>query len=244
MSEDLKKRYNFSTWSRPSAETVPVLLKNFTPWKKDCLDWSREREKKLTEMKCQILRRSFWTDPKEQNSRVLIEARETASATEARKSLLEVLSQNQYLRLPEGPSGLGEVCFVHPDGAPPAVFLVIGNLCLSVVSFGLNAVNVVDWGCRFHSRVIEKPRDAKPELTLSPRKTGMRLKEEQAIAFTPPTGLSEEAFYKFFASGAELFLLDGELHARALRKGEAVIEGYVVDPGGREAAGRAVLAIK
>jgi len=91
---------------------------------------------------------------------------------------------------------------------------------------------------------MEKPKDAAPELALSPKKTGMRVKEEQASAFTPPGGLSEEAFYKFFASGAELFFSNGELHARGLRKGEAVIEGYVVDADGRQAAGRAVLAIK
>jgi len=244
MYEDLKERYNFSSWARPSAKTVPVLLRNFTPWKQDCADWVRERRMLVPEAKSLRLLRIIWANPKEPDSRILIETREAASASAARKSLLEVLGQNQYARLPEGPSDLGEVCFIHPDGASPAVFMVVGNLCLSVVSFGSNPVNVADWGRRLHSRIMERPQVEKPELKLTPKKAEMKVKEEQAIRFTFARAVSDEGYCKFFAEGAELFLMDDELHARALRKGKIVIEGYIVEPAGQPAAGRAVLVVK
>jgi hypothetical protein len=244
MYEDFQKRYHFSSWAKPSAKTMSLLLRNFTPWKQDCADWVRERRKLVAEAKSLRLLRTIWGNPKEPNSRVLIETREAASAAAARKCLLEVLSQNQYARLPEGPPDLGEVCFTHPDGESPAVFMAVGNLCLSVVSFGLNPVNVADWGRRLHSRIMERPRVARLEFTLTPKKAQMKVKEEQAIRFIFPRAVSDEGYCKFFAAGAELFLMNDELHVRALRKGEVVIEGYIVEPASQPATGRAMLVVK
>jgi hypothetical protein len=242
MYENLKTRYHFSSWSTRRAETVPVLLRDFAPWREDCLNWTRERQRRLQETESWRLLRMFWGDPEDRDSRVLMEIREAASAPVARECLLDVLAHNQLARLPEGPESVGDVCFVHPEGVPPAVFWVTGNLCLSVLSIGLNPARVLDWGRRLHLRMIDRPPVEARELVLMPEATRMRVNEEQTIRFRPPAVLGEEGYTKFFAVGAELRLEKDGVRIHAVREGEIVVEVLVVEPGRPARAGRVKLS--
>jgi hypothetical protein len=180
----------------------------------------------------------FWTDPVDSDSRVLMEVRESASAASARKCLLDVLASNSLSRLPDGPRAVGDVCFIHPEGAAPSIFWVTANLCLSVVSLGLNPVRVVDWGRRLHERIVEKPQVRGLELDLIPVERRMRLDEEQSVRLAPTRALGDEGYTKFFASGGELRLVGEGIGLRATRKGRIVVEAFEIVPGQPPAAGR------
>jgi hypothetical protein len=238
MHEDIKKRYNFSHWSKIAERGASLLLGDFTPWREDCLNWNRESKSVFPEAASRRLLRTVWDDPNDVDARVLVDVREMTSSANARKCMLEVLANNEMMRLPEGPDDLGEVCFVHPEGAPPAVFWVTGNLCVSVASFGRKSIRVLDWGYKLHSRMVDKPLVEKLELALVPRATRMKVKEEQPLGFSLPRVLSDEGYFKFFVTGAELLLKKGEVHVRASQQGEIVVQVFVVEPGRPAEAGR------
>lgn len=238
MYQDIKKRYHFSSWGKFTEREASVLLRGFTPWKEDCLNWIQRSKFSLPEAAGRQLLRTIWEDPQEVDARVLVDVHETVSANNARSCLLEVLANNELARLPEGPDELGDVCFVHPEGVPPAIYWVTGNLCVSITSFGIKPIPVLDWGYRLHARMIEKPLIEKFELVLVPEKARMRVREEQVVR-TPWKVLSDEGYAKFFATReAELLLKEDGVHVRALQKGTIVVEAFEVEPGRYSAAGR------
>src|SRR3989442_7850121 len=62
--------------------------------------------------------RAVWEDRAHAGARLAVTVTEHVSATEALQALAIDLEANQLADLPAGPSGLGEISFVHPDGVP------------------------------------------------------------------------------------------------------------------------------
>lgn len=244
MHEDLKKRYDYGSWGKRRPEAVPVLLQGFKPWRKDCLDWSREGRLQLRETAQWQLRRSMWVPSEDPDQRVLIEVRETDSAAASRECLLDVLAQNELARLPEGPEDIGDVCFVHPDGHTPAIFWTAGNLCVSVLSIGLAPVPVLDWARRLHDRTTNKPKANTFEVSMKPAKGRLSVEEEKAVEIAWPTTLSDEGFYQFFSEQADLRLKNGELRIYAPNEGPVAVEAFIVEPDRPPLAGRLELSAK
>ena len=230
MYDETKKTYKFASWSKHPKSGVSVLVKNFTPDKEDCMGWNREQDERFTEPGIRRLYRVMWSKPRDKKSRILVDIRETASFEQAQLSLIEHLSNNELFRLPEGPENLGDVSYVHPPGVPPASFWVTGNLCISVYSLGITAVPVLDSASCIHARIMERPSGTLKELSLKPKKKEIALNENIKISPLLPESKSEERYFKWFATGGDLFFEGEEVYFRAYKKGDIQIEAFAVDP--------------
>ena len=80
-----------------------------------------------------------------ERGRIGLTVTEHASTAAALNALADDLEANQLAELPRGPEDLGEISFVHPPPAPPAVFFVRGTLTLAVYSFGREHVDVLSF---------------------------------------------------------------------------------------------------
>ena len=92
-----------------------------------------------------------------ERGRIALTVTEHNSLQDALNALADELEANQLAELPLGPADLGEISFVHPVNAPPAVFFVRGNLTLGVHSFSREPVDVLS----FARRVDEALRGGK-----------------------------------------------------------------------------------
>jgi hypothetical protein len=243
MYEDVKKRYHFSSWSRTPRQGVSMLFQNFIPRRQDRLGWKEDATMKLVLPAGRRLTRSEWAAPRDDASRALVEIYETPSLADAQKCLLELLANNQLLRLPEGPGELGEISFVHPDGVPPAAFWVVGNLCISVAASGPKPAPVLDFAAEIQAGAVAKPRGPKRDLRVKPDTARLRANEETPLSLAVPRGMPDDVQYRYFATGGELFLKGDQVVVRALRRGAVAVEVFAVKARGKVHAARRKLQV-
>ena len=91
-----------------------------------------------------------------ERGRIALTVTEHASVADALNALADEMESNQLAELPPGPPDLGEVSFMHPAPAPPAVFFVRGNLTIGVFSFGKEQVDVVPFAKRVDDDVRQR----------------------------------------------------------------------------------------
>ncbi len=241
MYEEVKDRYGFSSWRRTPREGVSILIRHFVPRREDRGGWKEAARTDHVLPGSRRLTRIEWAAPRDTGSRVLVEVYETASLADAQRSLLEILANNELVRLPDGPPGLGEISFVHPEGVPPAVFWVVGNLCMGVASFGPNNVAVLDFAGRLQTGAIEKPRSPRRDLRVKPETTPLKAKEDTILVLTAPRAFPADVQYKYFATGGELFLKADQVALRALKRGVVTVEAFAIQsPRSVHAARRAL----
>jgi hypothetical protein len=173
--------------------------------------------------------RAVWDDPQHRGARVAVTVAEHTSAAEALDALALELESNQLANLPEGPSGLGEVSFVHPEGAPPAVFLARANLTLWVTSFGNRPAEVLSIAREIDADLKSRPSDAREGLEVTTSGNVIRAR---------PRFAGEDAYLKFFAPGAELRKSDGGI---AVTGEGAEVGVFSLEPGRETLSGIARL---
>lgn len=141
--------------------------------------------------------RAVWNLRSGVESRVAVTAIEHASVRHALKGLADELEANQLATLPQGPDGLGEISFVHPQGiAPPAAFFVSGNVTFGVFSIGREPIDIVPFARRLDADLRARPAEARDggiDLTNEPN--GVRARAR----FTGPDG-----YVKVLAPGSDL----------------------------------------
>ena len=238
MRDELKKRYDYGAWGGRRPDAAQRLLKGYDPWQRDCRDWRREARQQLREAAAWELRRTLWNPLDDPDRRVLIEVRETASAVTARECLLEVLGQNELVRLPEGPTEIGDICFVHPDGQTPAIFWTTANLCISLVSIGVEPTPVLEWASRLHKRTASKPTAVAYDLELRAPVESMAIEKEAPIEVEWPATVTDDGYYAVFSENADLRLTGEEIRARAIHEGPVVVEAFAVEPDRSSRGGR------
>lgn len=81
-------------------------------------------------------------------------------------------------------------------------------------------------------------------LTLAAEEDQVNVEQEVEISISFPWQVGEDGYYKFFATGGELFFKGKQLHFRAQEEGEAVIEGFAVEAGREPYGGRLTLKVK
>lgn len=162
--------------------------------------------------------RAVWDLRQGDAARVAVTATEYASVRHALKALASDLEANQLAQLPPGPPDLGEVSFVHPDGVPPAVFFVRGNLTLGVFSFGRERVDVVPFARAVDADLLARPREA--------RDGGVDLTRDNGGLRATPRWSGADGYVKVLAPGADL-RKEGDLIVGAT--GEA--EVFYIEPG-------------
>ncbi len=210
----------------------------FRPWPEDCLDWDRSVDEGFQDLPLGRLRRTIWDNPEERQSRMLIDVVELPSTELAVETLAEALNANQLAMLPEGPSGLGFVSFVHPEGAPPAAFFVQGNLFLSVSSIGATPLDVAEWSSRQVRRLLDRPDGARDAISVEGETSKLRRGEPAVLTYALPSDLGEFGFIKIISQGARLSRDDsGEILATPTT-GEISVELLAVERGREPMRGR------
>ena len=185
----------FKAWSGPQPDSEPALREQLAPASSRAV-WDLER------------------------GRIAFTVNEHRSVQDALVALADELESNQLAELPRGPEDLGEVSFVHPPQAPPAVFFVRGNLTLGVFSFGREPVDVVPFARRVDAELRATPSGA--------REGNVELREDRGGLRIDTKYPSRDAYVKVVARGAALS-----------KSGEAVsiegraddVEVYYLEPG-------------
>lgn len=163
--------------------------------------------------------RAVWNVSHRPEARVAVTATEHASARDALKALAQELEGNQLVTLPRGPEGIGEISFVHPKEAPPAIFFVTGNLTLGVFSFGRELVDVLPAARAIDTDLREKPQAA--------REGGIEVSFLRDDARVKPIWEGPDGYLKVIAPSSDL-RKEGDTIA-GLAAHEADV--YYVEPG-------------
>lgn len=203
----------------------------YSPSDGDLPDWKRSTRERLLETPERAVARTIW-EGKEPDIRLLIDATECSSAEEAMRSLAERVESNQLAILEDGPAGIGDAAISHPAGAPPAIFFVRGNLCLTVASFGRRAVPVLAWAQRIDDRLSERPA-TRNGLTLATDAKEGSAGREMALTYTTPGSPGPDAYARLTAVGlrVEFTLREGRVFVRTGAPGGLHLEVFVLDPG-------------
>jgi hypothetical protein len=244
MQDRRHERYDIEALRRRIPVDRAELFLGFVPWPEDCDGWRRSVREPLAETPGRAVLRTVWDDPDDREARVLIDVVESTSPFEAIEALVDRLVWNQLARLPEGPRGLGDAAFAHPEGAPPALFFARGNLCVPVVSFGRRSVDVGPWAYRLNSRLGDRPAVDRLTLSLRADPPAPKARQEVAITYELPWKPGDDGYLKFFAEGGTLARGDGRLIFKGARPGEARIEAFLLEPGREPYGGRLVLRIE
>jgi len=226
------------------SEDRAELFLGFSPWPQDASGWSRSIKEKLTSAPGKSMRRTVWDSNDNRDARVLIDVIECPSAAGAIDALLEELAANQLALLPEGPPRLGIASFMHPEGVPPAVFFARGNLCIRVISFARDAVDVVLWAERLNERLSDEPHVERNRIVLESDRESARAGEEVPVFYTLPWALGEDGYLKFRVSGATLVAREGRLFLKASKRGDVQVRAYALEPRREPYAGSLNLTIE
>ncbi|HVE71759.1 MAG TPA: hypothetical protein VNI54_10350 [Thermoanaerobaculia bacterium] len=115
--------------------------------------WSVAQQPGLLAMREQLDQNSSRAVWDLESGRIGVTVTEHASTAAALNALADDLEANQLAELPRGPEGLGEISFVHPPPAPPAVFFARANLTVAVYSFGREPVDVIGFAQRVDAEI-------------------------------------------------------------------------------------------
>jgi len=199
----------------------------FTIWD-DHRGWKRSMTETLSAPR--PVRRSVFDSSETRDARVLVDVIECSSAEDAIEGLLDELQANQLASLPEGPRNLGIGSFVHPEGVPPAVFFAHGNLCIRVVSFARESVDVIPWAETVKDKLEQEPFAERSTLRLESEGSRARSGDERPLYYTLPWALGEDGYLKFQVEGATMQRREGRLFVKAARPAKVQIKAYALEP--------------
>jgi hypothetical protein len=244
MAEEQRQQYDLDALRRLIPDDRGEFFVGFTPWAEDAERHVLSSRESLPEGPGRPLTRTVWNHPSERDQRVLIDVVECDSASDAMGALVDRLLNNQLASVPTGPSGLGEASFVHPEGAPPAVLFVRGNLAISVISFGRAAVQVLAWARRLNERLADRAAVERWTLPLTAQPARLKTGEQAVIRYSPMEAIGDGGCVKLFVTRATIGRRDGTLIVTAKAAGDAVIEAIVAEPGRRPYGGRLTIQIE
>lgn len=244
MREELKKIYPVDALRKRVPQEQDEFFQGFSPWEADVSGWEHSMRENLFEAPDRPLRRSVWNHPETPEARILLDIVECASTADAIESLLGRLEGNQLASLPEGPVGLGIASFVHPEGIPPAVFFVRGNLCISILSFARSAVAVLPWAQRIDSRLTSVPKAERKLLSLRPDRNQAKAGEAVPLFYELPWKPTEESYLKFVANGGTFSRREDNLFIIGTSPGQVQVEAFLVESGREPISAHFVLAVE
>ena len=153
-----------------------------------------------------------------ERGRIALTVNEHRSVEDALNALADELEANQLADVPRGPEDLGEVSFMHPQNAPPAVFFVRGNLTCGVFSFGREAVDVIPFARRVDDDLRARPSNA--------REGGIDVQRgDRGILVREKAG---EGYVKVFAPHGKLRKFGEEI---VIEGSEDDVEIFYIEPG-------------
>ena len=163
--------------------------------------------------------RAVWDDPRQQGARLAVMVNEYESPAAALEALADELESNQLATVPRGPENVGEVSFAHPEGTPPAIYFVRGNLVVRVVSFGNRPIDVLPYATTLDEELQSVPSDGQDG--------GVEVTLRGEVLHAKPRWMNDDAYVKVIAPGAELSKSDGGIAVR----GDGEVRVFVVEKG-------------
>lgn len=168
--------------------------------------------------------RAVWD---QQRGRIALTATEHASTRDALEALADELEANQLADVPRGPDDLGEMSFVHPPPAPPAVFFVRGNLTLAVYSIGREPIDVISFARRVDAALLARPEGA--------REDGIDMTHENGRLRATPKWRGADGYLKVIAPGGAPRKEGDQIVVTECPDG---VEVFYVEPGRETYSGR------
>jgi len=220
------------------------LFLGFVPWAEDAEGWRRSVRAALPEVPGRSVLRTVWDSLKTVEERVLIDVVECESAASALEALADRLQWNQLAQVADGPRGLGQVAFMHPEGVPPAIVFTRGNVCLNVASFGRQAVDVVPWAEGLNRRLDHRPAIKRSTIELSVGAVPLKAGQATELRYVVPWKYGENGYLKFIVAGGTLFRREERLFLAAAGPGEMKIDAYLLEPGREPHAGHLRLGVE
>ena len=174
-------------------KTAGLLVIGFKAW---AVPEEPEAELTMREQLTPASTRAVWNLRKSSDARLAVTTTEHASVRDALRALAHELEGNQLATLPRGPEEIGEISYVHPKEAPPAIFFVTGNLTVGVFSFGREFVDVLPFAQRIDTDLRSTPRDAREgNIDIERDQRGLRVKSRWPGA---------DGYVKIVAPGSDL----------------------------------------
>jgi len=192
-----------------------LLLLGFKAWAVPALP---ESDLSMREQLTPATTRAVWNLRGRPDARVALTATEHASVRDALRALVRDLEANQLATVPQGPTDLGEISFVHPNGVVPAVFFVTGNLTIAVSNFGRENVEVLPFG-----RAVDADLRARPAQA---RDGGLALTAERGGVRARPLFAAPDAYMRVLAPGSDLRKEDDTIFGAT-----GDIEAFYIEPG-------------
>ena len=200
---------------KAAPRTAGLLLIDFPAWAVPSVEG---QELALRERLRTDYTRAVWDLGENPNTRLAVTINECASLLDALEGIVVILEGNQLADVPRGPDDIGEISFVHPKGAPPAIFFVTANLVVSVFSFARQPVEVIPFARVIDAALRSRPPDAHDE--------GIIVKPVERGLIATPKWPGPNGYLKVIAPGSDLRLEDGTIVGA---KGEVSI--YYVEHG-------------
>lgn len=239
-----QQTYNIDKLRRRIPEDRAEIFLKYTPWQEDLEGWVRTAHELHEEASGQPALRTVWDNPKNRNARILTEVVTCSSATEALEALIERLNWNQLEKLPEGGEQFGFASFVHPEGLPPAVYFVQGNLCITIASYSRELVPVIPLASRITRRLAERPEVEPVSLEIKPDKSHAKVGEPVLINYDLPWQMGEYGFVKLFSSQGIIHIEDDRLVALGTRPGRISVEAFAMEPNRQTYRGKMEISIE
>ncbi len=227
-----------------------VYYVGFSPSASALSGWRRSTIEDLSEAHAMPVRRTIWDPAKEPESgdgpvtvaRMIVDVTECPSASGAIDALAELLYWNELAELPAGPTDLGEVSFVHPEGLPPAAFFVRGNLLISAISFGNAPAPTTEVARDLDQGLTQRPEKSRQVLTFESDRAPLKAGGQATVRFAVPWTLGDEGYLALFAEGGTLERSDDRyLLTPAVEGSDVVLEVFAIEPGRETYGGRLVL---
>ncbi|MFW6074089.1 MAG: hypothetical protein ACOC9Y_00735 [Chloroflexota bacterium] len=231
MREITFERYQIESLMRRLPSDRGMLFLGAKVWEEDVPGWERGRNLTLQDAPNQLTLRTIWDNPDSRGERILADVIECPSTEQAILALVDRLAANQLNRLPEGPDDLGLASYVHPEGVPPSVYFVLGNLAVNIASFGDPPVDVLPAAYRLAERLSSTPEEARDELDISAGVDAVTPQEEVTVTLRLPYRVAADAYTKFFVTGGSPVRREDHVAVIAEGAGPVQVEVFVTEPG-------------
>jgi hypothetical protein len=232
MPDTARERYGIDALRQRAPRDQGLLIVGLGATPEDIGGWRRTTREVLPEAADRPLVRTIWDDPSDREKRILIDVVQCPSNGAAYDALADRLEYNQLATVPRGPDSLGEASFVHPEGVPPAVYFVRGNLLVMVASFGRLSTPVLQVATRLDARAQRRPTNAREGLPVRSTDTAAQaVKAGTAIVYELRTPLGDDGYVAIFVQGSTAELRDGRIILTGAAVGPVRVDVYAVDPG-------------
>lgn len=207
-----------------------ILLVQYNPSASQCNNWELGSRYTFDEEGFYTVRRTVWDNPENDEQRTLIDVCETPSNQDTSSALDGVLMTNN-VTIQDGSTDIGDISKVNPSGERNAIYFTRANLCITVVCYGREDFEIMDWARNIDEDILKIPDSNFDELHLIPSDDTVSVGSSVEIEYSLQWNLGDSGYYKFFATNGNLSLNNNKLIFEPTNSGQAKISGFAIESG-------------